>query len=145
MSEVSNHEEAGGRRLSALTRVLVAVAVGAPVFAIAILLTAWEVATLIGWSVATAVFIAWVWRSVAGKDGATTAALATIEDRSRPAADLILIAVSGASLVVVALALLEANRESGAAEGSITVVAMTINVVAGLFTRVASGRDPFEP
>jgi uncharacterized membrane protein len=125
VSEVSSHEDAGaaGRHLSALGRVLATVAVGVLTFAIAIFLTPWEVATLIGWSVAAAVFIAWVWRSVAGKDSATTAALATIEDRSRPAADLILIALSGASLVVVALALLEASWESGAAEGFITAVA----------------------
>jgi uncharacterized membrane protein len=112
-----------GSRIPALARVLAVFTAGALAFAVAIFLTAWQAATLVGWDVAAVVFIAWVWRSVAGKDSAATAAFATTDDRSRPAADLILIAVSGATLVVVALALLEASREKGAAEGFITAVA----------------------
>jgi uncharacterized membrane protein len=110
-------------RASPSTRVLFAFATGTLAFAVVVFFVPWQAATLIGWNVTAAVFIAWVWLSVRGKDGVTTARLATVEDPSRAAADLLLIAASGASLVGVALALLEATRARGPAEGLITAVA----------------------
>jgi uncharacterized membrane protein len=112
-----------GSHVSGLIRVLWAFAAGGLAFAIAIFLIPWQVATLIGWSVTAAVFIAWVWLSVWHMDGAATADHATIEDLSRPAADLILLVASTASLVGVALALLEAAGEHGAAKALTTAVA----------------------
>ena len=94
-------------------RVLVSFAVGIAAFGVAWLATPWQAATLIGWNVAATVFIAWVWFTVAGMDGESTARHAAIEDLSRPTADLILIIASVASLVGVALALLEASDTEG--------------------------------
>jgi uncharacterized membrane protein len=113
----------GGSHSSARTRVLVAFAAGALAFGISIPLMPWQVATLAGWNVTAVVYIAWVWLSVARLDGAATAKLAATEDDSRRAADLVLMAASGASLVGVALTLLEASGKQDAAKGLIIAVA----------------------
>ena len=107
---------------------LVAFAAGVLAFGIASLLLPWQVATLIGWSVSAAAFVASVWLSVRRMDGAATAEFATIEDDSRAAADLVLITASSASLLGVALTLLKASGESGAARAFITGVA-TVSVI----------------
>ena len=104
-------------------RVLVSFAVGIAAFAIAWLATQWQAAALIGWNVAATVFIAWIWFTVAGMDGAATAKHAAIEDLSRPTADLILILASVASLVGVGLSLLEASDTEGLAKAMIVGVA----------------------
>ena len=104
-------------------RVLVSFAVGIAAFAIAWLVTPWQAAALIGWNVAATVFIAWMWFTVAGMDGAATAKHAAIEDISRPTADLILILASVASLVGVGLSLLEASDTEGLAKAMIVGLA----------------------
>ena len=114
--------------MSAGRRVLLAFAAGVLSFGIASLLMPWQVATLIGWSVSAAAFVASVWLSVRRMDGAATAEFATIEDDSRAAADLVLITASSASLLGVALTLLKASGESGAARAFITGVA-TVSVI----------------
>jgi len=106
----------------------VAFAAGVLAFGIASLLLPWQVATLIGWSVSAAAFVASVWLSVRRMDGAAAAEFATIEDDSRAAADLVLITASSASLLGVALTLLKASGESGAARAFITGVA-TVSVI----------------
>ena len=112
-----------GRRVSAGMRVLVAFAAGVLASGIAALLMPWQVAMLTGWNVTAFVFLAWVWLAVHRLDGAATASHATIEDVSRPAAELILIAASAASLVGVGLALFKASGESGGPKVLATVVA----------------------
>ena len=47
-----------GSLVSGITRVLLSLAAGVLAFAIAILLTPWQVATLTGWNVTAIVFIA---------------------------------------------------------------------------------------
>jgi len=117
-----------GSHITAGTRVLFSFVVGALAFGIASLLMPWQVATLLGWSVAAAVFMASVWLSVGRMDGEATAAFATREDNSRTAADLILISASAASLLAVALTLVKASGQSGAARTFITAVA-TLSVI----------------
>jgi uncharacterized membrane protein len=56
-------------------------------------------------------------------DGAATAKSAMIEDDSRAASDLVLIAASVVSLLGVGLALLKASSEMGTARGLVTAVA----------------------
>jgi len=114
--------------IKAGTRVLFSVAAGALAFGIAALLMSWQVATLIGWSAAAAVFMVSVWVSVGRMDGAATAAFATREDDSRAAADLILITASAASLLGVALTLLKASGESSSSRVFISAVA-TLSVI----------------
>ena len=108
---------------AARNRVLVAFAAGVVAFGIAMTLTPWQTAALIGWNVAASVFIAWVWLSVGGMDGEATAKHAATEDVSRRTADLILILASVASLVGVGLSLLEAADKEGAAKALITALA----------------------
>lgn len=107
---------------------LLAFGSGALAFGIASLRMPWQVATLLGWSVAAAVFMASVWLSVGRMDGGATAEFAMIEDDSRAAADLILITASAASLLGVGLTLLKASGESGATRAFITAVA-TLSVI----------------
>src|SRR5678816_3406688 len=109
-------------------RVLVSFAAGIAAFAIAWLVTPWQAAALIGWNVAATAFIAWVWFTVAGMDGAATAKHAAIEDISRTTADLILILASVASLVGVGLSLLEASDLEGLAKATIVGLA-SVSVV----------------
>ncbi len=131
MASTAGSDDQGGVKgshFSAGRRVLLAFAVGVLAFGIASLLMPWQVATLIGWSVSAAAFTASVWLSVRRMDGAATAEFATIEDDSRAAADLVLITASSASLLGVALTLLKASGESGAARAFITGVA-TVSVI----------------
>jgi uncharacterized membrane protein len=104
-------------------RVLVALAVGVVALVVALLLTSWQVAITVAWIVAASVFLVWIWINVHGSDGQRTAELATTEDPSRIVADLLLVAASGASLVAIALALLQSSTEQGAAKDLIIAVA----------------------
>jgi uncharacterized membrane protein len=108
--------------------VLFSFGAGALAFGIAALLTPWQVASLIGWSAAAAVFMASVWVSVGRMDGGATAEFAMREDDSRTAADLILITASAASLLGVALTLLKASGESSSSRVFISAVA-TLSVI----------------
>ena len=112
---------------AARNRVLLSLAAGVVAFAVAELFTTWQIGALIGWIVAAIVFISWIWLNVRGMDGEATARHAAIEDASRPTADLILILASVASLVGVALSLLEASSRPGLERAAITAVAsMTV-------------------
>jgi uncharacterized membrane protein len=116
-------KETSNRFASALTRLFVAMAAGLAAFGLVMLVTPWQVAVLVGWDVTAVVFLAWVWLTVAGMDSHATAELASAEDDSRFAADIILIAATIVSLVGVALAILKAAGQSGWAKGLTTAVA----------------------
>jgi uncharacterized membrane protein len=117
-------EEHPSRRVTALIRVIVSGSVGVVVGAAAASVASWQVSSLLAWDIAAAVFCAWVGIAVHGADAATTRRLATREDDSRPAADLVLIAASVVSLLGVGLALLKASGESGTARALTTTVAV---------------------
>ena len=108
----------------ARSRLAVCVAIGLVAAAPLAVFTPWQVSVLGGWDATAFAFIFIVWLGVRGKDSAATEALATREDDSRTAADLILIAASVASLVGVAFALLKAATASGPAHALITAVAV---------------------
>jgi uncharacterized membrane protein len=141
----------GTPRRRAGVRVVIAFASGLVAFGVAIGFTPWQVAITIAWIVSGAVFLAWIWLNIRHADSASTARLATIEDPSRFVADLLLIAASGASLVAVALALLEASTERGATKDLIIAVAglclvvswTTVNTVFTLrYARLYYGDTP---
>jgi uncharacterized membrane protein len=100
-----------------------ALAAGGLAFGLAVLAMPWQIAALTGWNVSAAVYIAWVWLSIGRMDGAATSEVATIEDESRPAADVILLGASLASLLGVGFALVEAAATSGTARGVMIAVA----------------------
>jgi uncharacterized membrane protein len=137
--------------MGAGVRVLIAFAAGAVAFGLAIPRTPWPVAVTIAWIVSGGIFVVWVWLTVRRADAPATARLATVEDTSRVATDLLLIAASGASLVSVALALLESSSEVGAARDIIITVAglcllvswTTVNTVFTLrYARLYYGGTP---
>jgi uncharacterized membrane protein len=103
---------------------------GLAAFAVAILLSPWQIADLVGWDVAGAVFVASVLVSTRGKDPAQTRTMAVMEDNSRVAADAILIGASIASLVGVGLALVKAGSEQNPAHTLITALAFLSVVVS---------------
>jgi uncharacterized membrane protein len=73
-----------------------------------------------------------VWAAVRDTDAATTRRIATREDSSRAAADIILIAAGVASLLGVGLTLLKASTEIGTTQALITAVAVITVVVSWL-------------
>ncbi|MGA8016035.1 MAG: DUF1345 domain-containing protein [Candidatus Dormiibacterota bacterium] len=101
--------------MTARTRLGLCLAVGLAASIPAIILTPWQVAELVGWDASAAAFIASVYLTTRGKDPAKTRAMATREDDSRFAAELILVCSCLASLVGVGLALLRAANERGPA------------------------------
>jgi uncharacterized membrane protein len=111
------------QRVSAQSRVGICAAGGLLAFAIAMALTPWQVATLIGWDITAVAWVAWIGFSVLNKDSVETQRLATREDNSRAAADALLVSASLASLVGVGFALLKAASEKGAGHSLITAVA----------------------
>lgn len=116
--------------MDARTRLMVSLAGGLVALGPLVALTPWQVAVLGAWDITAVVFIVSVWLAVRGKDGAATQALATREDDSRAAADLVLIAASVASLVGVAFALLKAAAEDGPPHAIITAVAVVSVVLS---------------
>ena len=91
-------------------------------FVVALLLTEWQVAILIGWDITSAAFIAIVFLDIRGKDSAATKRHAMKEDDSRAAAEAILIGANIASLVSVALALIAAASTQGFVKSGITAL-----------------------
>jgi uncharacterized membrane protein len=114
----------------ALTRVLVAGALGLAVFGVAMAFTPWQGAVLIGWDVTAGVFVAWVLVVIVPKGPAETAAWATREDDSRAAAETLVFGAGVFSLVAVAFGLVKANHLHGGAQFAITVVAILAVVLA---------------
>jgi uncharacterized membrane protein len=112
------------RRSTALVRVILSGSVGVMVAAAAATFIPWQVSILLAWDTAAAIFCAWVWIAVHSADAAITQRIATREDDSRPAADVVLIAASVASLVGVGLALFQAAGESGTVRALTTAVAV---------------------
>ena len=116
----------------ALVRVAICGVVGLTVAAVAAWLAPWQVATLLAWDAAAAVFCAWVWIATHTADAATTERHATYEDDSRTAADLTLVAASAASLLGVGFVLLLASNETGAARALTVGLAVVTVVVSWL-------------
>jgi uncharacterized membrane protein len=112
------------------TRVIVALCLGVAGYAAAAAFAPWQVAVLAGWDTAAATVVAWVLLIVLGRDAADTAALATREDDSRAAADLVLVSAAVASLAGVGLSLLKASDAQGAEKAAITAVTVLTVVLS---------------
>src|SRR5579885_2727123 len=112
-----------GTPTSARARLLAALGAGGLGVAVGAALLPWQVAVLTGWNAAAAVWIVLVVAGIVGRDAAATRAVATREDNSRAAADVILIVASITSLAGVVLALMKAARAHGASHVLITAAA----------------------
>lgn len=100
---------------SARKRILTVLSIGVIVSAAALAFMPWHMAPLVGWDVASAMYLSWIWTGIWRLDGEQTAAVSTREDDSRSAAEAILIAASVASLVGVGLVLIRAADQKGTA------------------------------
>ena len=109
------------RAQSAGVRVVVALAAGIAVATAVGLATTWLIAPLVGWDVASVVFLAWMWRSLWPADAATTRRLAAEEDSSRPLADLSLLLAALVSLVGVGLVLVEGKSTGGPVSAAVAI------------------------
>jgi len=116
--------------VSARGRIAACAGAGLAVFAVAMAVTPWQVAVLVGWDVMAVSWVGWVGASVLGKDSADTRRLATAEDDSRAAADALLVFASVASLVGVGFALLKAADAKGSGHALITALAAATVVVS---------------
>jgi uncharacterized membrane protein len=105
-------------------RLLVAAALGIAVFASTMALSPWQVAVLSGWITTSAVVVIWVFIATWTKTADDTARLATKEDDSRAAADVLIVSAAVASLVAVGFGLLKAADEHAFAKGAMTAVAV---------------------
>jgi uncharacterized membrane protein len=123
-------EQQGTRAVSAGRRATVAVVAGLAAGAAVAGLVPWQAAVLGGWSVAALVYLVWVLCAIAGKDTAATARIATREDGSRTAADLMLLCAAVGSLGAVLLSLVRASAEHGGTKALLTVVAVVSVVLS---------------
>jgi uncharacterized membrane protein len=100
----------------------------------------WDIkyAASVGWVVAAAVYIAWVWIAVGGFDAERTADHAKEEEPTRPVADALVIVLTIASLFSVGYILVQASSAHGGARGvlgglAIVSVALSWIVLHTLF------------
>jgi uncharacterized membrane protein len=94
----------------------VAAAVGTIVGAVSALMLPWQLAPLLGYDVAAALYVASIWLTVWKLDARQTARHAEREDPTRAAADLILLVAAVASLVAVAYVIVRARASDGGRE-----------------------------
>jgi uncharacterized membrane protein len=81
---------------------------------------------------AAAVFVVWVWASIAGADAAATARIARAEDASRVAAEAILLGAGVASLLAVVVTLARASDAGAPQRGLMTALAIASVALAWL-------------
>lgn len=74
----------------------------------------WQLAPVIGWVVAAAVFSTWVWIVVARQDAAATQQHATREEPAREVADALVVLLTVASLASLGFVLIPAANAQGA-------------------------------
>ncbi|MFN2607276.1 MAG: DUF1345 domain-containing protein, partial [Acidimicrobiales bacterium] len=111
-------------------RILVSAAAGVVALVVAAFLLPWQPAVLIGWDVTALLTVARVLGAVTRRDSAATAALATREDDSRTAADLVVLLACVASLVGVGFNLLKGAQEKGGAEAALTALSVATVVLS---------------
>lgn len=91
-------------------RLSVSATVGVVAGVVVALSDSWAIGALVAWIVAGSVFLLWTWISLWPSNAGQTAMLAKREDPSRPARDLLLLGVSTASIIAVALIIIPAGR-----------------------------------
>jgi uncharacterized membrane protein len=105
-----------GRGMSAPTEVAVSALVGAAAAVPASIATSVPLGLLVGWDLASLVYITWLWSTIRNRDAQGTAQRATITDPDRTVTDLLLLSAAIASLVAVGFVLLRAGQQHGIQE-----------------------------
>lgn len=111
-------------RLSQHQRLVISAVMGGLVFVALLFISPWILAALAGWDAAALVILGTIWPFVSRFDAAATRAVATREDDSRAAVDLIVVTACVASLVGVVLGLAEAKAASHLLTTVLTSVAV---------------------
>jgi uncharacterized membrane protein len=88
----------------------------------------WAYAAAVGWAVACAVYLTWVWLTISRLGGAETGRRASAEDPSATTRDALLLVAAIASLAALALMLGQAKNASG--PGKDLIAALGIAAVA---------------
>ena len=118
--------------MSARTRVLAAVVLGAIAGVVAGFLLPWQAAILIAWDVTAGVIVLWVYATTSRFSSEETRAYASREDDSRVSAQFLLLGASLASLVGVGFDLHRASNEEDTAKVLLVALGLT-TVVASWF------------
>jgi uncharacterized membrane protein len=122
---------------SARARLVTSFVVGLLAGGVATVLLSWPYGLLIGWTVAAAVFVVWLWITIWPMGSSATAAHAVREDPGRAVSDLLVLAAAVASLVAVGV-LLAAGSSGGGKEAqaglSVLGVALAWACVHTVFT-----------
>jgi uncharacterized membrane protein len=120
----------------ARTRAVVAFVSGLAAFGVATSFTPWQAAVMVGWSVLSAVIVAWTLLAVWSLDGDGTAALATRADESRAVGDVLLTLAAIASLVSIGFALVKAGQSQGMSQAVLTALAILTVVLSWAMVHV---------
>lgn len=115
-------------RLDSRARLGVSLLVGAIAALVALRFGPWELVALVGWDAAALCYLCVAWSMIATLDGPSTERIATREDDSRAAVDVILLLASVASLVGVVAGL----AHDGGTVSSLTIVALVSVVLSWL-------------
>jgi uncharacterized membrane protein len=116
--------------LPARRRLAVGVAAGLVAGGAVSALAAWQISVLVAWCAGASMFLALVWTTMLPAHSERTRALAQLEDESRVATDLIVLAACVASLVGVAFILLKASSAKGPAVAGMTGLGVVSVVLA---------------
>jgi uncharacterized membrane protein len=137
-SEPGNAAPNGHRGVGAVTRLLVAFAVGVVVGVAVSIPAGWSQGLLFGWIAAGVVFVGWMWGSIWPMTAASTARHACREDPGRVVTETTVLTAAVASLGAVALFLGGGSTGQGAADiqAAVTVgsVALAWATVHTIFT-----------
>jgi uncharacterized membrane protein len=106
----------------------IAAIIGGAAALIAVLLGVPDLSPLLGWSIASGVFLAWAWSTAWPADPERTRSLARHEDRSRKVVDLLIIAATFLSLALVLFALVRSQQNDPV--GSAAAILAVVGVVA---------------
>src|SRR5947209_5414205 len=118
------------RVMSAGQRAAIAVAIAVVVGLVVVPFAPWQLAPLLGWIAGSAWWLMSVWGKVRRLTPEQTESLATREDNSRVAAELLLISASVASLLGTGFGLIKANQGQGGGKALLTAVALLTVVVS---------------
>ncbi len=114
------------------TRVVVALVLGIVVAIVVGTTVRWAFAPAFGWICVALVYLIWTWGVIGRFDDAQTARYAIREDRSRLAAEVLLLSSSIASFGAIALILIEAGSAQGVAKALLVGLALATIVLSWL-------------
>jgi uncharacterized membrane protein len=109
---------------------LLMLVVGAAGTVVTGVLGAWGYALVVGWSAAALTFCSLIWVSTHSRDADQTADMATRDDPSPTATDILVLLANAASLVAVAYLLVQANSSHGVRQAllaALSVVSVAIS------------------